>query len=420
MKENASRFRVAPHNLEKRSENLDAMVVIPAYDEGLNVLDTIHTAVMQEKKKDDPLSYGITVVINAKPDAEQRVKESNFNTYLLLQALEHRFPASLRGKSEFNKKIKEIAASGVPIHVVDTFSSGYASEQNNVGRARKLGTEYALPRLRDTGFIVSTDADTKLGPLLMESTKLFFEMSDYSAVELQMSRDTSETTDEEKHANAANSLYWDLRGLSSHASNFEDSLIWMSGGGSAFQKSAYEKIGGYREIAGEEDTFLGIDMSDQGLKVTGVDNPNLSVITRGRFSERASTGLGRSILKWSRSAGPFHEIKVPSFESVANMTELFKFIGTVFEVSLRTWCEGKGLSNKEFNLLHSMLFSSESRGDKRVEAFLNDPAEQERRHTIYTDALKVFNIPSPRDTELLEILSRYRSNEISSSVHHDL
>lgn len=316
------KFRIAP-SLERpkeETENLDSMIVIPSMNEGEKIIDTIYAAVHQESFKDQEHRHGIVVVINNRPTSDHSVKLGNFRTYLLLQALEHKFPISLRGNKAFNEKVKAIQEQNIPIHVVDSFSDEYASPDSNVGRARRIGTEYALPKVKREGFIVSTDADTVLNKHLIGAAKRMFELNeDVVGTRINMHRNLNDTNPEEKRASIADDLCWGLaQCIDTTPSYIEDEFVWMAGAGSAFRADNYKQLvdkgKGYSDIPGHEDTLLGTNFADENWVIRDMSNEyrSLRASTRQRFSDRASTGYGRHMLNFDQSKTAFKDILVES------------------------------------------------------------------------------------------------------------
>lgn len=423
MNEKFGEFRVAPHNESKENlEDLDAMIVIPAMDEGDAILDTILHAVEQDMYKISKVKYGILVVVNNRPSSPKSVQLSNFKTYLLLQALEHKVPLTRRGDTQFNDKVRRIQNSSVPIHVIDSFSDGYSSPMSNVGRARRIGTQEALKRISDDGFIVSTDADTQIGNALMTAAKLMFETSeDVVGTRFDMYINSDKTSTAENKAGAASNLHWALlECIDTKKSRIESSIVWMSGGGSAFRAKNYkilaEKNKGYSDIPGEEDTRLGMALSDQGWIVRDMAKKwkDMYVSTRQRFSQRASTGFGRQTLRFDESRTQFKDILIESPESL-EQKDLFLI----------------GIEKMYYNILIPMyethpdmpiddlyeVFSNHSIGNTFVEEFI-DKTKDEAIKFLRSHCAQ-FGIPESDTDKLCEIFKQWRLNRETSSEHHD-
>src|SRR3989344_4265930 len=156
--------RIASDKLDKELRPLDAVVVVPALDEGLNIIDTIESVAEQRSARKSEITRGVVVVINNRSGASAETIASNMRTYTLLQGIRHGCKLSVRGNPELTEKIRKIQESGLQIEVLDAFSEEHAHPGSNVGRARKMGTDHALGLVKnERSTIVSTDADTILG-----------------------------------------------------------------------------------------------------------------------------------------------------------------------------------------------------------------------------------------------------------------
>lgn len=371
--------------------------------------------------------HGIVVVINNKLNPEDRIKKSNLETYILLQALEHGFNVKITGSKQGEKMIERIRKSKVPIKIIDAFSEGNANENNNVGLARKIGTETALKDVKEKGFVISTDADTTLGSQLFELTKIVFESSEIDALEYNIHSNSWRTDEKERKANNLNALYWRLIKMPGEDSLIESSIVWMSGGGSSFTKKAYQATGGYQEIPGEEDTRIGISISDAGMKVDKAIDNALYVSTRARISERASTGYGKSIGGWDEGKEPFFQKKMSSYEYFAKKNQFLESVHTIYDVNFDEWLHE--VDYKEDKI--PRIFSSRSLGDKYAEKFFNDKKQKilsdfkELCERTFAVEQKDFFIPEYEGkgkdvASLIDIFESYRPNQISSTAHHNL
>src|SRR3989344_6308767 len=119
------RIATGPERSDKEPQLLDTVVVIPAMDEGTNIIDTIESVAVQRELKGRGLVRGVVVVINNRPDASNEVIASNMRTYTLLQGIRHGCKMSVRGSPALTEKIQKIQESGLKIEVVDAFSEGH-------------------------------------------------------------------------------------------------------------------------------------------------------------------------------------------------------------------------------------------------------------------------------------------------------
>lgn len=440
------KFRVAPRNENKRDQNLDGMIVVPSYDESTKILNTIYSVVTQLQTKGDKFSHGITVVINNKPDSPQKIKESNFTTYVLLQALEHGFPIKIKDDKGSGKLIKTIQDSKVPIHVVDTFSEGNANQENNVGLARKIGTEYAGPKIKDNGFFISTDADTLLGRSVFAITKKIFESTDSHALQYRMEINHLHTNKEERNADAMRSLRYMLTSLvNPKQDRISESLLWLSGGGSSFKKEAYKQTSGYRELKGEEDTLLGVEFSENGFNVLDASKMDLESIskstdyknilnyfyvsTRTRISDRASTGFGRLIGSWSEAGGDFASKKIDNPEGLVTKSNFLTDIDKVYLTLFENWKEDRGYSKENYKDVN--IFSKSEAHKSLVDTFFKETKNKQENlidivcdEYLRNDQLDFFkqttNNTKNEAEELTNLLKSWDPRNINTSSHHKI
>jgi hypothetical protein len=417
------KFRIAPAREHgPSSENLDAMIVIPSMNEGEKIIDTIYTAVHQQSLDKQKLKHGVVVVINNRPTADDAVKLSNFRTYLLLQALEHKFPITLGGNKAFNQKAKFIQEQNIPIHIVDSFSEGYSSPDSNVGRARRIGTEVALPMIKKEGFIVSTDADTVLGNDLIGTAKLMFEMNEgVVGTRIHMSRHLAETNIDEKRASAAEDIYWGITHcIDTDPAYIEDEFVWMAGAGSAFRADNYKKLAekgrGYSDVPGHEDTLLGTSLADEGWVIRDMSKEfrSLQAMTRQRFSERASTGYGRHMLNFDPGKIAFRNILVESPAYEIQKDRFFSAVENIYIEDLAPHYDRN--MDQPIDDLYG-VFSNRTLGNAFVEQFIVDTKEQAVEK--FSALCDEFSIETSDKEKLCEIYRRWKPNQEMGLGHHD-
>ena len=322
-------------------------------DEGINIIDTIESVALQSKPRDRDLDYGVVVVINNRPDASQGVLESNMKTYTLLQGIRHGCKLSVRGNPKIAEKVRRIQESGMRIEIVDAFSEGHAHTESNVGRARKVGTEHALDIIKeDRSAIVSTDADTVLGPHALRTLYDVFEKEDVDATPLELGRKIDDLDSQSKKAYQRYALSWHIQhtvqvvpkktaALQSDGlpyalrdlSKTGDSAVWLSGGGTAFAADAYRRSTGYRTIGREEDTLLAADLSKSGgrIKDMTMQYPLLVAYTRPRISLRTERGFGHTISDWDKPGTPFGSMPIEHPQTLIRVADFYKKIDPLLE-----------------------------------------------------------------------------------------
>lgn len=331
--------RLAPRP-ERRAEydkKLDIAVVIPSYNEDTAILDTIASIADQRRGGKIHVEHGIVVVINNRADASPEIIASNMRTYTLLQGIAHGRHVTIRGNPDAEQKIRRIQESRIPLYIIDSFSPGHAHHDGNVGHARDTGTSHAVSKLVKSAdsIIVSTDADTIMGPDAIASLQLAFEQEEMDATSLRSLNNTDGLDASSKRAFENYALYWGVlsaattlpRRTESLASNSfalddtpyftEERAIWLAGASSAFKASAYKAAGGYEPIPGEEDTRIGHRIVEAGLTLKDVTTryPGLAVYTKPRISLRTSTGYGRTIAQWDESQKSFGNVEVKSLDA---------------------------------------------------------------------------------------------------------
>lgn len=324
--------RIAPsiEDNEKITEKLDLVVVIPCYEEGFGVIKTIKSVVEQRDANDNVLR-GIVVVINNPPSTETSVYWSNMKTYALLQGLRSGKKITIDGDSEMSAAIKLIQDSNITIEVIDAFSDGFAMEQGNVGKARRIGTAHALGLLSsDSSLILSTDADSWYGDSTLGTvSQIFNAHEEVNAMPLQITSSLSGLEGEAREAalmhfatERITYAYHHVDGAirkvvaTGHAllpdynpkkERFDQRMITMGGGYSAFRLKAYKAAGGYKDIPGGEDVLLGFDISRSVGGVAQVkEGHQLKVYTQARVSDRTKGGYGSTIGEWQGNTDYAH------------------------------------------------------------------------------------------------------------------
>jgi polyhydroxyalkanoate synthesis regulator phasin len=419
-------YRVAPARPEsERAKDLRAMVVIPSYDESPEkIIDTIFTAVRQGKFRGrKSVDHGIAVMINNGSNPKPSVYLNNLRTYLLLQVLEHKkHRITMRGSKQFNEKANYIQGKNIPIRVIDSFSPLYAHRNSNVGRARRIGTQLALEHTSNDGFIVSTDADTRLGPYLIAALDHMFENEkDVTGVRIPMYIHLEGTTREEKRAGAAADMCWRLsKCVQSQPAYIEDSFVWMAGAGSAFRVGEYKMLleqgKGYTDEPGHEDTLLGSALADNDGKLYDPEDEYdyISNTTRRRFSERASTGFGQRTLVFDQSKTPFKDIPM---DSVAYTEAKDKFFTAVQDIYLKTLIPKYGDDYTADDLELKALFSYHGDLDPEVTEFIENTKEEATQ--LVAELCKKHDLSPEQTARVVALFKNWTPNRPMSTGHHD-
>jgi hypothetical protein len=403
----------------KKANKLDAVIVIPSLKEDVRILDTIWSAVMQVKKRPQSFRHGIVVVVNNRPDVSEEIKISNMRTYTLLQMLEHKVKASIKGDKRATEKIADIQAQNIPIHVLKV-----DSPRSTVGLARKLGTEHAISLAKEDGFIVSTDADTHLGKNLLQGTQEFYEdNSDFAGISYYMNYHDDHLTPQELKSDDNLSLYFDIINLvTTGSSKIESTLNWMAGGGSSHRILDYLQTSGYdAEKTGEEDTSLGIKIVDAGGKIETAPNigdHRLVVETSRRTSDRASMGMGHSIGKWDESKMPFQEMPMDNFYAIIGKTTFYRELEERIMGSFSGWCSANEIEDKEEYQARRKMFNIEGRGNKVLEAFWASDVTQEILQEELEESINTFDFLEEDRAKLREALSRFKPFHTNNKDHH--
>lgn len=341
---------------ERREEPplANVVVVIPCYDEGLGVIDTIESIATQRKRPGEYFVQGTVVVINNRPDASAEVLSSNMTTYAALQSIRFGYEFKTGNKAR-DAKIRRIQESGMRIDVIDAFSGPHAHPENNVGYARKVGADHALSMLDrrppkqswregEQPVLMSTDADSVLSPETLHTVWSAFWTEYADAVSVGSTIGTEGLDSHSDVASRAYQTYWGARSASYEMHHriyalenkmmylrqyhreppIESALVTLGGASTAYSALAYEKSGGYPAIGAAEDTELGYRIVESGGIVEDIssERPNAVVITQPRISTRTDNGFGHSIGEWDARKGPFRLVMV-DHPKVASETEEF-------------------------------------------------------------------------------------------------
>lgn len=342
--------RIAPRyeNKERIDEKLDSVVVIPVKEEGLNILPTLAHLATQEYD-DRTHTTGVVLVINNRPDASPETKQSNFETYTLLQALRHKTGIVLESRPDLQDHIDVIKNSDLRIEVIDSFSDGHAEENSNVGTAREIGTQYALGLTRsDDSAILSKDGDTIYGPRVLMEVRQVFEETDLDAFPLNLKADPEMLEDHEsRQALNRFRLHQDInfvvRYLHEQGVDFireddeatqpylDHNFTVIGGAYGAFRAGALRKTDGYDRTGTAEDITMAGKITDQGGLVGEPPErfEGLTAFTRPRVSERTTLGYGHGFAKWNKEGQDLGDVEVLVPETLERNSALFSVLETM-------------------------------------------------------------------------------------------
>jgi len=393
----AEKFEPRIINPENKNPNelLDGMIVVPALGEEMDIIRNIFFGVRQGVDKGRDFVHGIVIVINQRPSAKEKYGNSNFETLKLLRYLQSGIKVSKRGDKDFDYMVGYIQKSKVPIFVLDAFTEGFMTEKMNVGYARKLGTDFAMNKLKGPrSFVVSTDADTILDYWVMQSVHNIMQNTRLDAGPLNIGKDLENLSKEELRAYRAEQVFWNLKSattsaiyritrmkefgifMGSDVKEFEESAIYLCGSGSYFSKEGLEESGGYDETLGYgEDTGM-IHALKKVKDMTDV-SPGLLAFTKPRYSTRPENGYGYTVLKYKNEENKMHFVQVESYKSIAesakfkdalerlldkNFDRKFSEIGQEFE----ELCDGFRLENSIKNKLLQLFIAWDGKANSKA------------------------------------------------------
>ncbi|MCX6733464.1 MAG: glycosyltransferase family 2 protein [Candidatus Peregrinibacteria bacterium] len=306
--------------------SLDVAIVIPSYNEGQDVVETLASIATQ--RNIDDLKVGIFVVVNNARDAVDEVLASNQATMeLLLHLQSDLIPAGLSKRNRALRLVnswndigllpskhfgaEEVIISNHQITLIDLSSEGHAPEICNVGLARDTGMRQAIPCTKENGILVSTDADTILGGEYIRNAYDLLSKGEYSAVTgpvmlyayldqpLRQIR-TQAVVEAENIIGIIMHIWIEKNVMHTMKRKWVPGL---AGSNTAIKRSEYIASGGIPHINGAEDTSLGLSLVRQGKKI-GSDK-GLSIFTDARESDRAEAGcsMGQYMIKRAEQCG---------------------------------------------------------------------------------------------------------------------
>ncbi|MFA4891596.1 MAG: hypothetical protein WC604_04615 [Candidatus Gracilibacteria bacterium] len=394
-----------------QSAKFDAAIVIPCYSEGVEVIHTLASIARQKDIGDNRI--GIYLVINNSRDAILEIVRSNQETSALVRQLaEERMPEGLSDDIRYTTSINPsmqwfegidispkqaaeqiLAANRLKLHEINLWEGENAPQNCNVGMARDIGTRTAIPHLRDNScFIAHRDADSlahqrSLAVLfkIYSDPNIFAvkgQLTDFITVSGVDSQEVSKIICA-RHLPGFLQYIDNIRQIILNALMYPKTPIIlpanhvkgkkdprqnniMHGADMSFRATVYEKAQ-FPNIPGGEAAQFSHSLVRAGYLVHF--EPKLITAVKDRFSDRATTGHGRSLLRYAgydRAPARFPTISVQAdkftFEFLELLAQfffrsykkgrtqvLFPSVG-----ALRTFLARKGLIRR-FNLSTTMI-----------------------------------------------------------------
>ena len=257
--------RVIRHPRSKWSK-YDIAVVVPCYDEWIDVLDTIYSAAIEAWKVASNIA--IFLVINNPLDCDEEILQSNKRTANLIIDI-------LRNNDLWHKRvswydyqqrlrIQKIRELDVDVWLIDCYTRKNAPEVCNVWYARDVGTRSILSFLEDESSIIAhTDADCKLLKWYFKKIEEWFfsweQEIQISTWEVMYKFKESES-EIKKQIIWIEQLEWDLKMFGKN--HLDD--VWYKriirdftvGAHMQFTQRLFKEVGGFEQIGwGEDITF---------------------------------------------------------------------------------------------------------------------------------------------------------------------
>lgn len=354
--------------------SLDAAIVIPSYKEGANILHCL--ASIARQRDVESCKLGIFVVINQARESAIEALASNAETARIIRDLQQRrlplaldkrkrelkIPAtcaSLFGPIDevvisLEEAAKQVLHGGIQIHEINLWEKDNAPLDCNVGIARHHGTTEAIKHLRSGQCpILGTDADAIFGTRkIRNAIDLFGTDQKLMGARGTLITLNSDSTDRRlKSAEQLLSfhqffceLQYILLALAMEGKPFlEAERIDRSlrkikkapapdkfdGINANFRADVYKDVQ-FRPIPGEEDYRFSDDLVKNGHKISDFGD-KLATATLQRFSDRASTGMGRELEeRFGQFTDDPYSFLVPSLNSLAFRVAIIKFMKEKF------------------------------------------------------------------------------------------
>lgn len=288
--------RVVLHPRKKNSLH-DICVVVPCYDEGQKVLDTIYSVAIDAQRTNSRIA--IFLVVNNKQDCNPAILSENKLTAKLVIDI-------IRWKELWHKKVSwytyqqrikidRVRKSWITLWLVDCYSERNAPRECNVWYARDVWTRSILSYLGDDNSVIAhTDADCKV---LTGFFNAIYDTYHNSDEEINISRWHTRFTFLPWEEMVKERIFW-VEEFERHMCIFQDSdklSLWQKWekwfftpwANHQYRRSMFNKIGGYYHLSWAEDVLLW--MKAQVLWYPVHKIPAI-ISTQCRFSERTQEG----------------------------------------------------------------------------------------------------------------------------------
>lgn len=292
--------------IHKPEENsIDIGMVIPAYQEWRNILDTLYSIAVQKKRQ--TTNVCVFAVINNSRGVAQEVYESNKETAsLIVEIIRKKVNSQL--PKYIQKKIQRIIDSGLHISLVDSYTEKGAPEVCNVWYARDIGTKSLLPYLKSPESVIAhTDADCKVLEKYIQWIETYFLTKNsimlWGKAPPQIATgDRIFLAESGKKNKRIFDMYNRVSQLEQEISHFlyhshicnlypvnEESLYFTPGSHLMITKRMFEKIGGFEHVWWAEDVQMGMAARKLWEKVWNI---HAMISTKCRVSDRTEKGHG--------------------------------------------------------------------------------------------------------------------------------
>ncbi len=292
-------------------ENLDIIVVIPAYAEP-HLVDTLHSLYSCDRRN---LSVEVLVVINQPEDAQESAVKMNSESLSTCRAFAQRY-----GRRDF-----ALHATRVMLPV----------RKAGVGLARKIGMDQALRRFQQIGkdgIIVNLDADCTCAPNYFREIFQFFKGKMFEAAGIYFEHPMP-SDEHERQAIIDYELH--LRYFINAQRYMQLPFAYHTIGSSmAVTAAGYQKMGGMNSRKAGEDfyflhKFIAVGRFGEVLTTT--------VYPQGRPSHRVPFGTGRAVGKiLSGSAQLTYHLK-----PILTLDGLEHRLDVLYKTrDVERWCQG--------------------------------------------------------------------------------
>ena len=222
-------------------------------------------------------------------------------------------------------------------------------EVNNVGAARRVLMRIASRRVAlDSGYIVSTDADTIVDPFWIANLMGYIN-SGYGLICGRIAIDTSGISGNARKTLEHKQNYFQLRARLEYLISPDLTNPWPrhahnSGPNLAVRKDVYAEIGGMPPKGFLEDIALYDAVCEKGHTIRHC--PFTVVTTSGRMTPRAPWGFGSELRDWDQAPTLFFEVE--GLDRLLAKFRIFEQVRTYYKNpspdSFERICRGSGLA----------------------------------------------------------------------------